>query len=191
MKRIPIVATLIVAAACATMIGLGVWQLQRAAWKEGLLDEYRTAAAKPAMAFPAVPYPNDLPLFRRASGFCLKVISWSSSSGRNLKGQSGWSHQAQCSTGAEGPGMLVDAGWSRTPDHPAWAGGVVNGTIAPDTKRVLRLVSDAPLAAGLLATAPPSPEDLPNNHFGYAVQWFLFAGIAALIFALALRRLRA
>ena len=30
MKRIPIVATIVVAAAIAVMIGLGVWQLQRA-----------------------------------------------------------------------------------------------------------------------------------------------------------------
>jgi surfeit locus 1 family protein len=188
MKRLPFVAILIVAAACATMIGLGVWQLQRADWKEGLLDQYRTAATKPAMAFPAVPYPKDLPLFRKTSGFCLKVTRWTSVSGRNLNGQSGWSHHAQCSTGAEGPGMLVDAGWSRTPANPVWNGGPVSGLIAPDTKAVLRLISDTPLAPGLVATAPPSPEDIPNNHFGYAIQWFLFAGIAALIFALALRR---
>lgn len=188
MKRLPILAILTVVAACSTMVGLGVWQLRRADWKEGLLSEYRTAATKPAMAFPAVPYPNDLPLFRKASGFCLKVIAWTSVSGRNLRGTSGWSHHAQCSTGAEGPGMLVDAGWSRTPANPVWNGGSVSGLIAPDTKAILRLISDTPLAPGLVATAPPSPEDIPNNHFGYAVQWFLFAGIAALIFALALRR---
>jgi surfeit locus 1 family protein len=190
MKPLPIIATLIVGAACATMIGLGVWQLQRADWKAGLLAEYRDAANKPAMAFPAVPYPKDLPLFRKASGLCLKVVSWSAASGRNLQGQSGWSHQAQCSTGAEGPGMVVDAGWSRAPASPDWKGGEVSGVIAPDTKSMIRLISDTPLAAGLTASAPPSPEDIPNNHFGYAIQWFLFAGIAALIFVLALRRSR-
>ena len=35
---------------------------------------------------------------------------------------------------------------------------------------------------------PPSPDSIPNNHLSYAVQWFLFAGIAALIYALALRK---
>jgi surfeit locus 1 family protein len=29
---------------------------------------------------------------------------------------------------------------------------------------------------------------VPNNHLAYAVQWFLFAGVAAVIYALALRR---
>jgi surfeit locus 1 family protein len=36
-RRIPIVPTLVVLAAVATMIGLGVWQLQRRAWKEALI----------------------------------------------------------------------------------------------------------------------------------------------------------
>ena len=49
MRRPPILPTLIVAAAVATMIGLGVWQLQRAAWKERLLAEYVAAAAQPAL----------------------------------------------------------------------------------------------------------------------------------------------
>jgi len=32
--------------------------------------------------------------------------------------------------------------------------------------------------------------DIPNNHLAYAVQWFLFAGIAGVIYALALKRRR-
>jgi cytochrome oxidase assembly protein ShyY1 len=49
------------------------------------------------------------------------------------------------------------------------------------------LVSNTP-APGLEASAPPSPDEVPNNHLAYAVQWFLFAGVAALIYGLALRR---
>jgi cytochrome oxidase assembly protein ShyY1 len=57
------------------------------------------------------------------------------------------------------------------------------------TQEVLRpmLVSDT-AAPGLEASAPPSPDEVPNNHLAYAVQWFLFAGVAALIYILALRR---
>jgi surfeit locus 1 family protein len=39
-----------------------------------------------------------------------------------------------------------------------------------------------------MASAPPSPDNIPNNHLSYAVQWFLFAGIAGVIYALALRQ---
>jgi surfeit locus 1 family protein len=40
----------------------------------------------------------------------------------------------------------------------------------------------------LAASAPPSPSIIPNNHLSYAVQWFLFAGIAVTIYFLALRQ---
>jgi cytochrome oxidase assembly protein ShyY1 len=41
---------------------------------------------------------------------------------------------------------------------------------------------------GLKPVAPPSVEDVPNNHLAYAVQWFFFAAVAAFIYVLALRR---
>jgi surfeit locus 1 family protein len=50
----------------------------------------------------------------------------------------------------------------------------------------MRLVAATP-GPGLTASAPPSPDTIPNNHFSYAIQWFLFAGIAVVIYVLALR----
>ena len=50
-----------------------------------------------------------------------------------------------------------------------------------------RLVADPPVA-GLGANARPDPSDIPNNHLAYAVQWFLFAFTALVIYALALRK---
>ena len=38
-RKLPLVPTILVAGAVAVMIGLGVWQLQRAKWKEGLLRQ--------------------------------------------------------------------------------------------------------------------------------------------------------
>jgi surfeit locus 1 family protein len=188
MKRLPIFATLLVIAACATMIGLGVWQLQRAKWKEGLLADYAAAQHMPPVAYPAVPLPKGLPLFRHSAGMCLSVTGWRAVSGRNANGESGWAHLASCRTGAEGPGMTVDAGWSRLPANPVWNGGEVTGVIGADSLSVIRLVSDKPLAPGLQASAPPSLEDIPNNHKGYAFQWFFFALTAGVIYVLALRR---
>ena len=49
------------------------------------------------------------------------------------------------------------------------------------------IVANPPLA-GLQPNATPDPRDIPNNHFSYAVQWFLFAGVALVIYALALRK---
>jgi cytochrome oxidase assembly protein ShyY1 len=49
------------------------------------------------------------------------------------------------------------------------------------------LVADQP-ASGLQPSAPPSIADIPNNHMAYAVQWFLFAATALVVYGIALRR---
>jgi len=186
-RRLPIIPTIIVAAAVATMVALGFWQLRRAEWKEGLLARYQVAQTMPPIAFPTAPIGRDLPLFRRASGLCLQPISSRATAGRNRKEEPGYSHIVDCRTGAEGPGMSVDIGWSADPNAgKGWKGGPVSGVIAPDKTNRMRLVSDRGFA-GLEPSAPPSTESIPNNHRAYAVQWFLFALIALVIYGLALR----
>jgi len=188
MKRLPIFVTIIVLAAVATMIGLGVWQIQRAEWKGDLLATYEAAKDQPAITYPAVPVEDGAPYFRKSSVNCLEVTGWRAVSGRNAKGQSGWAHIAGCRTaGAEGPGAQVVAGWSKMPDDPEWSGGIVDGVIAPDSRYILRLVASEPVA-GVEKSQEPSLDDIPNNHMAYAVQWFLFAGIALVIYFLALRQ---
>jgi surfeit locus 1 family protein len=188
MMRLPLIPTILVAAAVATMIGLGIWQLRRADWKEGLIAQYQANAGLPAIAWPALPPADDKLLYRRASGFCLQPVAWRAVAGRNAKSETGWAHIAACRTGgAEGPGMQVDIGWSRSSDTPAWRGGPVTGLIVPDRKHRIRLVADR-AAPGLEPSRPPSAADLPNNHMLYAVQWFFFALAAAIIYLLALRR---
>lgn len=187
MRRPPLFATLVVMAAVATMISLGVWQLRRAEWKEGLLARYAASASMPPMALPAVPDPRAPPLFRRAAATCLSVVSWRAVAGRSRADEPGWSHIAECRTGAEGPGFAADMGWSKSPANPSWSGGDVSGIVAPDRTRIYRLVATRP-APGLEPSAPPTLDLIVNNHRGYAVQWFIFAAIAAIVYALALRR---
>ncbi|QTD55317.1 SURF1 family protein [Parasphingorhabdus cellanae] len=187
MTRLPIFVTMVVLAAVATMIGLGIWQLQRAEWKNELLSTYRAASDQPAISYPSVPVEDNPPYFRRSSVNCLEVLTWRAVSGRNANGQSGWAHIAHCKTsGGEGPGAQVVAGWSQSSENPDWSGGAVDGIIAPDSQNILRLVASEPVA-GLLKSQEPSTDDIPNNHMAYAVQWFLFAGIALIIYFLALR----
>ena len=187
-RRIPVVATIIVLLAAATMVGLGIWQIGRAHEKEALLAQYRAAMAKPAIAFPTAPFEGELPLFRKAHGMCLKPVVQRQMAGRNHAGDPGYVFVVGCSTGAEGPGMAVEIGWSQNPNAKfQFTGGEVSGRIVPDSRNRMRLVSDTP-APGLQASEPPSIEDIPNNHRSYAVQWFLFAAIALVIYGLALRK---
>jgi surfeit locus 1 family protein len=187
-KRLPFVPTIVVGLAIAVMIGLGVWQLQRAAWKESLLDRYAQAGNLPPMAFPTVPLTDDqLPLFRHATGVCLRPVGRRALAGASASGETGYVHILDCVTGAEGPGMSVAVGWSKNPNAPInWSGGPVSGIIAPDSRTRMRLVA-ASAPPGLETVAPPSLSSVPNNHLFYAIQWFLFAFIAALIYVLALR----
>lgn len=188
-RRLPIVPTIIVALAVALMIGLGIWQLQRAKWKEGLLAQYAAAQKLPPIAWPTIPLKTDqLPLFRSATGVCLRPVGRRAMAGENRAGEPGYVQIIDCTTGAEGPGMSVEVGWSKNPNAKVnWSGGPVSGIIAPDRRTGMRLVA-ASAPPGLEPSAPPSLDTIPNNHRSYAVQWFSFAAIALLIYVLAVRK---
>lgn len=199
MPRFPLIPTIVVTIAVAAMIGLGIWQLQRRSEKLTALQLYAANLDKPEMAFPRLPV-GDENLFRRANAYCLQVLGWQSQGGRAANGVRGWRHLAQCRTGAEGPTLLVDMGVGADPNfRPGWKGGPIRGTIthAPDHRpllaglfdsapKYLMLVS-ADAAPGLEPTARPDLSSVPNNHLSYAVQWFLFALVATLIYVLALQ----
>ena len=188
-RRLPVIPTIIVAAAVAVMIGLGIWQLQRAHWKEALLARYGEAEKLPPITWPTVPLRDaQLPLFRHATGVCLRPVGKRAVAGENVAGETGYVHIIDCVTGAEGPGMSVEVGWSKDPNAKAnWSGGPVSGIIAPDRRSRMRLVA-ASAPPGLQPSAPPSIGSIPNNHRFYAVQWFSFAAIALIIYGLAVRK---
>jgi cytochrome oxidase assembly protein ShyY1 len=198
---VPIVATAIVAVAIAAMIGLGLWQLERRHWKEALIARYAAAAGKPPVAYPDRYPVSDALLFRRGTALCQRVTGWTEAAGRTVSGASGWRHIATCPAGPGRPPVRVDVGVSSSPSPPAWPGGAVSGTIgwAPQHGSMIgrlwrgaareepMITADRP-APGLAPSEPPSAADIPNNHLSYAIQWFLFAATAAVIYALALRR---
>lgn len=193
MTRIPVLPTLIVVLAVAAMIALGLWQLlDRAPQKQAYLAQLAANPAKPPIAFPD--RPDDRLLFRRATATCTRPDRQRLAGA----GAAGFRLIADC-----GNGLIVQLG--TTPDplfKRRWSGGAVSGFIshAPDARsligtlfdrrpQALMLVADTPVL-GLAANGRPDLSSVPNNHVSYAVQWFLFAAIATVIYALALRRRR-
>ncbi len=189
--RLPVVATAVVGLAVSAMIALGLWQLTvRLPEKEAQLAQLAANPSKPVIAFPAGP--EDSLLFRRATLDCRAPVAVD----RAGAGNAGFRLIARCAGG-----QLVQLGTTRDPKGATeWAGGPVNGRIshAPDarpliaklfdtTPQMLLLVADTP-APGLTANSTPDWRIVPNNHLSYAAQWFLFAGIALVIYGLALRR---
>jgi surfeit locus 1 family protein len=186
----PIVATAVVTVAVAAMIALGLWQLLiRLPAKEAELAQLAANPARPTVVFPAGP--DDRQLFRRATLDCRAPVTIR----RAGAGNAGYRLIATCAAGQQ-----VQLGTTHDPNFTtAWAGGPVTGRIshAPDARPViaqafdrtpqqLLLIADTP-APGLTANSVPDWRMVPNNHLSYAVQWFLFAGIAAVIYVLALK----
>lgn len=188
-RRLPLIPTFVVALAIALMIGLGLWQVQRAQWKEAIIARYAQASKLPPIAFPTVPLSSkNLPLYRYATGNCLEVVARRTVAGESKGGEPGFAHVADCRTGVEGPGMAVVIGWSKDPKAgDNWKGGAVSGVIGPDAVSRMHIVADG-AAPGLQPAAPPTLDQIPNNHRSYAVQWFLFALVAAVIYLIAVRK---
>ncbi|URW74982.1 SURF1 family protein [Sphingomonas donggukensis] len=193
MRRVPVVATITVALAVATMIALGLWQLLiRLPEKEAELALLASNPARPVIAFPT--RADDRLLFRRATLDCAAPVTIA----RAGAGSAGYRLIATCAGG-----QFVQLGTIRSPTGTTgWPGGSVTGRIshAPDARpliatlfdhspKPLLLVADTP-APGLAPNAVPDISSVPNNHLAYAVQWFVFATIALVIYALAMRRRR-
>lgn len=195
MRRLPFVPTLVVAAAVAAMLGLGVWQLLRAEWKSEMLTRLEAAPT-----LPPVELNRDSPSgleYRKAVARC-----WISPGetlvrgGRSRDGLAGFVHFIACHDPGSGARLaILDAGWSPGPstvkntETSELVTGILRKSgsweVIPMASYVL--VLDKPLA-GLEPSAQPSAEAIPNNHRLYAIQWFSFAAIAAFIYFLVLRR---
>jgi surfeit locus 1 family protein len=197
-RGLPLLPTLVVALAAALMVALGCWQLfVRLPQKQALLAQLATNPQLPPIAFPH--HPDDRLLFRRASAPC-PAPGAAFVAGA---GAAGFRWVVPCAVTAAAPAMLVQLGTTRDPNlRPRWAGGRVTGYLshAPDSRSMLASLFDrAPKPMMLVAADPPSglqpnaaPDlgSVPNNHLAYGVQWFLFAGVALIVYVLALRRYR-
>ena len=180
MNRLPVIPTFLVTIAVATMIGLGIWQLQRKEQKEALLARYESAVGLPAVAWPTFPDPAALPLFRRSSLLCARVVKIETVSGSNAAGKAGFAHVASCRTSAaDGPDAKVAFGWSERAQAPRRGGGPVAGIIATAGAEPIKLVSTDAVDA-LERSAEPSPRQNPNKHIRYAIQWCHFYAAATI-----------
>jgi surfeit locus 1 family protein len=195
----------------AVLIALGVWQLQRLEWKEGILAEIDARMAAAPGALPADPDPaRDRFLPVTANGTItdeeIDVLV-------SVKGTGpGYRIIAAFETN-DGRRILLDRGFVRDDQKDAprppvsdvtvtgnlhWPDEVDRFTPAADTARNIWFARDVPAMAAALRTEPvmiilrtttesapavsPLPMDsagIPNDHLGYAIQWFGLAAVWA------------
>lgn len=207
LRRLPVLSTIVVLIAVGVMIRLGFWQLDRLQEKETAIATFSAAQSMgPAGHLDAMELESDQLGYRTATVTCERTRPEMLVAGANIKGIAGWAHAVPCLIeNFEGHKQLpVIVGWSKDLRSIAWSGGEVTGTLVPGKRGGIELpehkatfgfvqnsryylVADPPLP-GLEANARPNPRDIPNNHLSYAVQWFLFALVALVIYALAVRK---
>lgn len=200
-RRVPIFATIIVLAAVATMIALGVWQLGRAEEKDRRIAALASRVSSPPLAYPKNGFGEEYH-YRTLNADCSKVLRWEVAGGKDAKGRTGWSKIATCFDEATGSRFKVDLGVGLGPeDYPSWNGGQVSGRgiFEPDNRSLYELmmrierprrlmIVSATAAPELTLSEQPDPSNENNSSWAYAGQWFFFALTALVIYVLALRR---
>ncbi|MCZ0812696.1 MAG: SURF1 family protein [Pseudomonadota bacterium] len=196
-------------AGMAILIGLGTWQMQRLAWKEGVLADIETRIGADPVALPQMPDPEtDRYLPVRVSGRmgdgALRVLV--------SQKQVGAGYRVISPLDMGGRRILVDRGFVKTgADIPAPPSGEVtitgnlhwpddrnSATPANDVAENMWFARDLDQMATALETDPvlvvareasfsdapvtPLPVDtqaIPNDHLEYAITWFSLAAIWA------------
>jgi surfeit locus 1 family protein len=184
-RQLPLIPTILVVAAAATMVWLGFWQLGKVSVQEERLQQYEVSAANPELVvFPQTPEQVDKVAYRKSSIDCAEIISEARIvAGRSARDQTGYVQVVTCKL-ASGGEADVQLGWTRATSPIDWRGGEVTGTIEPLRTGFAKLVADPPLA-GLEANAPVKKKQIA--HLAYAGQWFFFALVALMIYFFAVR----
>jgi surfeit locus 1 family protein len=192
----------------AVLAGLGVWQLQRLDWKEGVLAAMQAQLDAPPVALPAAPDPvadryravtvtgrftgDELHVLsgsREGPGFLI-VAAFQTDDGRRIMVDRGFVPETGRNAPRPPQGALTVTGNLNWPDDmtsttPApdlaaniWYGRDVAPMAAALTTEPLMVIAREPTGQGIT----PRPADtgaVRNDHFGYAVTWFGLAAVWA------------
>jgi len=183
------------------LVKLGVWQLERREWKHALIARLEAAPNLPPLE-PADYYNAmigaDSVQYRRAVLPCSPgtVLPYDLKGGTSAAGDPGYLVLVSCRSDRKAPDIVAVAGWTRRPDAlavPIRVDTVFDGLIIERPYGKLEgrpqfMLIPRTAVPGLEPSRVPSPEDLPDSHLSYAVQWFGLAATLAVIYGLWLRR---
>lgn len=203
----------------AVLMSLGFWQLARMEEKRAYLDEIETRIANAPIPLPAVPeegphkfqavttegrftgeYLEVLAGQKGATPGVMVIEAFALPDGRRIMVQRGFVEEEARAV----PRPPHDA---KVEGNLHWPDDTSSSTPPPDQKTGLWFARDVPAMASKLQTEPtlivasaptgdgiaPMPVDtsgIPNNHWGYAIQWFLLAATWAGMTVFLLWRIR-
>jgi len=197
---------------CAVLVSLGVWQVQRMHWKAGILAEIEARIHDAPVALPAAPDPaadKYLPVTvsGRFTGAYLEVLHGIKDASPGVRIIEAFETEDHRRILID-RGFIEDEKRA-IPRAPAaatvtgnlhWPQDATSATPPPDEKTGLWFARDVQAMAAKLNTEPtfivavgptgdgilPVPVDtstIPNDHWGYAITWFLLALVWALMTA--------
>lgn len=206
-------------AGVAVLLSLAVWQLQRMDWKNAILADINARLAGAAQPLPAAPNPQDdkyRPVFvqGRFTGEVLFVLSGmkdlgggvqvmavlQTDSGRRVLVDRGFLPDQEKAK----PLIVTDA---QIEGNLHWPDETTPHTPPPDAKTGLWFARDVPAMAAQMQTEavlivartdtgdgiiarPVDSSTIPNDHWGYAVTWFLLAATWTVMTAALIWRIR-
>lgn len=208
MTRRMIAPLLFGAVGVAILLSLGIWQMQRLAWKTAILDEIGTRLAAEAVAVPAEPDPVVDAYRRVAAAGAIEPGELDVYTSNPPQGV-GYRVIVPFRL-ADGRLILLDRGFVPIAEKTAqrrvgpirvegtlvWPQETDGFTSAPDREKNIWFARDVPLMAEALGTLPvmlvtttsddpagPTPMpvtvNIPNDHLEYAITWFLLAVVWA------------
>lgn len=204
--RLPIGATLLTLVMVPVLIALGMWQLDRREWKHALIAQLSQAEHLPPVAprefFDALAGTKSVQ-FRRATVDCRpgRVSPYDLKGGTSADGEGGYLVLVACRDPARryasGPDLVVVAGWTLRPDaiktielDTSFDGTIIEHPYGTAAGRPQFMLIPKTAVAPLVPSRTPVPDDLPDSHLSYALQWFAFAVTLVVIYAIYVRRWR-
>lgn len=201
MSRLPFLLV-VGLAGTAVLVWLGLWQMERLEWKEGILAGIEARIDDAPEPLPAVPDPardayQPVVLRGAVTGETLRILV--------SRKQIGAGYRLVTAFDTGGRRLLLDRGFMRieTPAPPLpdgavevignlhWPDEITSSTPAPDRAENIWFARDIPAMAATLETEPllivaraltpseaalePMPVDtagIPNDHLQYALTWF-------------------
>ena len=206
MLRNTIFALVLGLGGAAILIGLGVWQMQRLAWKEGIIAQATGMIAADPVALPASLDPfadryravqvsgrftgeeaHVLTSTREAGPGFLVVAAFETTAGQRILIDRGYVPETEKTTPRPGHAAEVTG-------NLAWPDDITPSTPSYNADRKIWYGRDLPAMAALLQTDPVlivarndtgdgvtsqpiTTAGFRNNHLQYAVTWFLLAAV--------------
>ncbi len=189
----------------AILLSLGIWQLQRLAWKEAILAEIEARIAAPPVPLPEAPDPvvdrylpvvvsgalggEEVPVLVSIKdvGPGFRIISALTTGERRILVDLGFVGEEARHDSRMAPGITVTGNlhwpdevdrWTPEPDRAAgiwFARDVAELARTLGTEEVLVIARDMDGEALGTRLMPIDTAGIPNDHLNYAITWFLLA----------------